>query len=282
MLALIAGRGALPQRVAGAQKRWPTVVALEGTPPDTLIPEITFRLETLGTLFTTLRDRGVTQVAFAGAIDRPQVDSGAIDMATAPLVPKIIAALRTGDDGAVRVVINLFEDAGFDVLGVADALPDVLLPVGVATKTDLGPSATADADRAATIINAMAQADVGQSCVVAQGQALAIEALPGTEWMLRSLTVPKPLSDHNQVEMATGPTRMRDPNLPKGGILFKAPKPGQEMRIDMPTIGPDTIAQAAEVELDGIVIAAGGVMVLDPDRTIEQANRLGLFLWVRD
>ena len=74
----------------------------------------------------------------------------------------------------------------------------------------------------------------------------------------------------------------RLPELPTGGILMKAPKASQERRIDLPAIGPDTVAAAAQLGLNGIVIEAGGVMVIDPDATIAAANGTGLFLWVRE
>jgi DUF1009 family protein len=106
----------------------------------------------------------------------------------------------------------------------------------------------------------MGAVDIGQSCVVAAGQALAVEALFGTDWMLDSL-------------------RLRPDGA--GGVLFKAPKPDQDRRVDLPTIGPSTVAGAAAAGLSGIAIEAGGVMVTDRDRTIADCDRLGLFLWVR-
>ncbi|MHA1128546.1 MAG: UDP-2,3-diacylglucosamine diphosphatase LpxI domain-containing protein, partial [Alphaproteobacteria bacterium] len=65
------------------------------------------------------------------------------------------------------------------------------------------------------------------------------------------------------------------------GVLSKAPKLDQDLRVDLPAIGPDTVRNAAKAGLAGIVISAGGVMVLDRETTISEADRLGLFLWVR-
>jgi len=64
-------------------------------------------------------------------------------------------------------------------------------------------------------------------------------------------------------------------------VLVKGPKPGQDRRIDMPAIGPATVRGAAAAGLAGIVIEAGGVMVLDRATVIDLADRLGLFVWVR-
>ena len=69
--------------------------------------------------------------------------------------------------------------------------------------------------------------------------------------------------------------------IPSGGVLAKAPKPGQDRRVDLPAIGPGTVDRAAAAGLEGIVIATGGVMVLDLAETIARADAAGLFLWVR-
>jgi len=111
------------------------------------------------------------------------------------------------------------------------------------------------------VIAAMSRADVGQACVVQNGQAIAIEARFGTDWMLASLGA-----------RPDGP----------GGVLFKTPKPDQDRRIDLPVIGPATVAGAAAAGLSGIVIEAGGVLVLDRSRVVAECDRLGLFLWARE
>ncbi|MYF89777.1 MAG: LpxI family protein, partial [Boseongicola sp. SB0676_bin_33] len=66
-----------------------------------------------------------------------------------------------------------------------------------------------------------------------------------------------------------------------GGIFAKAPKPGQDRRVDLPTIGPGTATCVADAGLGGIVIEAGGVMVLDREESVQVADDAGIFLWVR-
>ncbi len=124
-----------------------------------------------------------------------------------------------------------------------------------------------DATRAAAIVAALGQADVGQGAVVAQGLCLALETLPGTDAMLR---------------FVAGLDDLRpDPKGAKG-LLYKAPKPGQERRVDLPALGPGTVRAAAEAGLGGIAFEAGGVMLLDRDQMLAEADRLGLFLWARE
>jgi len=261
MLALIAGTGALPGELTERLDAPPLVCALEGFDPDDLVVDVRFRLETLGSLLAVLRDNGVTQVCMAGAIGRPSIDPAAIDTATLPLVPLLQQAMASGDDGALRAAITIFEQAGMTVSGAHEIAPDLLPPTGCATLAKPGERDRDDAARGAEIVVAMSAADIGQACVVQRHQALAIEGAFGTDWMLRSLT--------------TRPDA-------GGGVLFKAPKPGQDRRVDLPAIGPDTVVAACAAGLSGMVIEAGGVMVLDRPGVLAECNRLGLFLWVRE
>ena len=116
-LALIAGRGRLPAVVAGAQDVAPLVCGYEGMLPDALAVDLTFRLETLGTLLVQLGERGITQVCFCGGIDRPALDPTKLDSETMALVPLFQKALAAGDNGALQVLKDIFEQTGFTVVG---------------------------------------------------------------------------------------------------------------------------------------------------------------------
>ena len=80
----------------------------------------------------------------------------------------------------------------------------------------------------------------------------------------------------------SGPQAERARLKGAGAILYKAPKPGQDRRADLPTIGPKTVEGAARAGLRGIVVAAGGVIVLERARVIEMCAQAGLFLVVQD
>lgn len=261
--AIVAGQGALPALIAEALES-PLVYALEGFEP--AIPARPFRLERLVPMLDGMVDEGVGRVVFAGAVRRPRLDPEAFDARTATLVPRFLGAMRTGDDGALRELIAIFEEWGFEVAGVDAIRPDLVPGPGVLAGA---PSATdrTDAARAAEILAATGPLDIGQGCVVVQGLCLAFETLPGTEAML---------------DFAAAHQGLRPD--PKGarGVLYKAPKPMQDRRIDLPAVGPDTVAQAAGAGLAGIAWAAGGVMMLDRAATIAAAEDAGLFLWARE
>ncbi|WP_170358387.1 LpxI family protein [Ruegeria arenilitoris] len=261
MLALIAGTGALPGEVVARLSDRPLICAMEGFTPDALIADIVFPLEQLGSFLADLKARGVTQICMAGAVRRPAIDPSRIDAATMPLVPVLQQAMMSGDDGALRAVIGIFENSGLTVRAAHEIAPALLPELGCLTETQPSEAELSDADRAAGILRAMGAADIGQACAVSKGQALAVESIYGTDWMLQSLT--------------------QRPDA-GGGVLFKAPKPDQDRRADLPTIGPGTVSGAVTAGLAGIVIEKGGVIVLQQDRVIDECNRLGLFLYVRE
>ena len=258
---MIAGMGALPKALSASQAEKPLVCSLEGFLPDGLSPDVVFRLEHLGTFLIDLKARGVHEVCFAGAIRRPQIDPAAIDADTMPLVPIISEAIGSGDDGALRAVMSLFEDQGFTIRSAEELAPDLLPGLGILGRHQVLEASEADAARAERLMETLSEEDVGQACIVANGQVLAIEAVFGTDWMLASMK-----------------------NRPdgKGGIFYKSPKLGQDRRADLPLIGPDTAMACAEAGLNGIVIEAGGVMVLDQENLIARCDAAGLFLWVRE
>ncbi len=261
-IALIAGEGRLAPAIASALDD-PLVYALDGLSP--AVAAKPFRLERLVPFLDELLDQGATEVVFAGAIRRPRIEPELFDARTMAIVPRIVMGMQSGDDAALRAVIEVFEESGLKVLSVDEILPDLVPGEGVLAG-EPGPRDHKDAARAAEIVRGLGPLDVGQGAVVAQGLCLAIEALPGTQAMLEFVGLHAGLKP--------------DPKGAKG-VLYKAPKPGQDRRIDLPTIGPDTVAQVAAAGLGGIVWEAGGVILLERETAIAAAQDAGLFLWAR-
>lgn len=302
MLALIAGSGDLPRMLYEALEPKPYVVALEGFAPQTIPHDRTFRIETLGGLIDDLNARGITELCLAGSIQRPVLDPTKLDTATQPLVPRLMSALSQGDDAALRVVLDLFEEAGIIPQAAHALLPALLPEPGLLSEREPDDQARADLARAREVVAAMGAADLGQSCIVCKGRVLATEAVMGTDWMVQVTALFR--AANSGVDM-TGPNLRFLPGgealvkmlstdagfpmidamgLPDpirfGGILYKAPKPGQDLRVDMPVIGPETIRQAAAAALDGIIVQSGAVMVLDQATVRSKAKQHDIFVWV--
>lgn len=263
--AIIAGQGRLPRALAEAMTDVPLVAALDGFTPDGLTVDLRFRIERLVPFLRALERDGVGQVIFAGAVTRPRLDPALLDEATAALLPRLMQAMTAGDDAALRVVIDLFEEFGFSVVGVEGLAPALLPKAGVLSGT-VTPRDEADAARAADIVAALGAVDVGQGAVVAQGLCLGVEALPGTDALLAQVA---------------GISGLRPDPARGRGVFYKAAKPGQDRRIDLPTIGPDTLRAVSAAGLGGLAFQAGSVICLDLAEMRRLAGELGLFLWAR-
>lgn len=261
-LAIIAGAGGLPAALVAALPDRPLVCALDGFAPAGLAVDRVFRVEQLAIFLRWLEDQGVSDVTFAGAVQRPRLDPALFDPATATMVPRLLAAMGQGDDATLREVLAIFAEAGFALRGVAEIAPHLVPGPGVHAGA-IGPQVEKDAARAEAIVAALGAVDVGQGCVVAGGLCLAVEALPGTDAMLAFVA---------QIPAALRPAK---------GLFFKAPKPGQDRRIDLPALGVETVRNAAAAGLGGIVWQAGGVICLDLPAMQAEAAQRGLFLWAR-
>lgn len=259
-LAILAGEGVLPLALASAygDAVFVSFVPELAAPPGNA--GLQARFERLGALFADLRAVGVSEVVMAGAMTRPVLDQRALDVETTALLPRLMAAKSGGDDGLLRAVIDIFEDAGFAVRGAHELLPELVAEAGLLAGPAPDQQDRADIDRARAILQALAPLDVGQAAVVAGGLCLGIETQQGTDYLLRC------------VAMTPGNLR------PGAGVIVKMPKPGQDLRVDMPAIGPDTVDAADEADLAGIVVQAGAVLILDRDKTLAAAQRAGLFL----
>jgi UDP-2,3-diacylglucosamine hydrolase len=269
-LAIVAGRGALPRLLAedcAARRRPYCVVVFDGLALDWLDghPVLAASYEKPGRLFDALRAAGCRSVTFAGGIARPRLQPLGFDLKMLRLAPRLLRGIRSGDDSTLRLVASIFEAEGFAVQAPQEILPDLVATAGILGRH--APSAVdrSDADRAAAIVAALGAADVGQAAVVAGGICLGLESIQGTDALLAFV--------------ARTPAELRPAAK---GVLFKGPKPGQDRRVDLPAIGPGTLAGAAAAGLAGVAVEADGVMILDHAATIAAADAAGLFLWARE
>ncbi|MFY0680426.1 MAG: UDP-2,3-diacylglucosamine diphosphatase LpxI [Thalassovita sp.] len=264
-LAILAGAGALPVLLSQARPDAVAVVfdgvshGLVETAP------VLHRFEKLGEMFDDLRGRGVSQIVMAGSMSRPPLDPTALDPLMITLAPRLMAAMQGGDDALLRLVVDIIEEQGFEVLGAHEVLPELTVGTGHIAGPTPSERAQADANRGADILGALAPVDVGQGCVVASGLCLGIETLQGTDFLLDMV--------------AQTPAHLRRAG---GGVFVKAPKRGQDLRVDMPAIGPDTIKRVKAAGLEGLVLQAGQVLILEREATLTAAKQAEIFILGQD
>lgn len=271
-LAIMAGAGDLPRLLAEkcrSDGQAYLVVQFPGVPLDWTgdHPVEAVQFEKFGHIFKTLRDHHCTRVTFAGAMARPRLNPTKFDRKFLSVAPALLSALKGGDDATLRAISKVFEDEGFGVIAAHSILDSLIVEAGVLTKARPSAEDKADAARAQIIVDALGAVDVGQGAVVAQGICLAVESIQGTDRMLQFVA-----------DTAEG---FRPDQKGGKGVLYKGVKPEQDRRMDVPTVGPNTVDMAAKAGLAGIVMEAGEIQVLDLPQTVARADALGLFLWAR-
>ncbi len=273
VLGVIAGSGALPQEIAEARRAAGDpyfILALEGSCGDWVAehPHKLAPAGEVGAIFAALRGAGVERVAFAGGYLRPRLRALRFDWTGLRAAWRLVRLMRRGDDALLRGVAQIFAENGFTLTGAAELLPEAVARPGLLAGPAPSPEDLEDARRAAMIVAALGPLDVGQGAVVAKGLCLAVEAIEGTDILLERLA-------------ALPPARRAAAPAPSG-VLFKGRKPGQESRLDMPAVGPLTLEKAAAAGLKGIVVEAGGALILEAGAALELADRLGVFLYGLD
>lgn len=269
-IAIIAGGGYLPVRLAEFCKKDNIdfiISRIDGLSDGVLdsYDGHTLALGQFGKRFAALKAAGVKSVAMVGYVKRPDFSKLGLDAKGLTLVPKLISAGKKGDDALLRAVIGIFESEGFNVIGAEELQSEILGQAGAIGNISPNENDLKDIEIGIQIAKEIGRLDIGQGCVICDGVVLAVEAQEGTDNMLKRII---DLPEH---------LRGNEDNL--HGILVKCPKPNQEMRIDLPTIGLNTLLNAHNACLKGVAFAANKTIMLDKDALIEKANELNMFLY---
>lgn len=264
-LAILSGGGLLPEKVAEACIRddIPYIAVDLGGAAGKWIQNhnpFSVSLGQVGRLLDKLSEEGCDAVTMAGPLVRPQLSKIRFDWRGTTMLPRLAKLFRKGDDALLSGIAELFEENGFRVVGPETMLNDVLAGSGVMTIATPQEDAQQDIRQARDILGALSPHDIGQAIVVANGVCLAVEAAEGTARMLDRVA------------------ELRADDEVRAGVMVKLPKLGQDLRIDLPTIGPDTVTSAVAARLAGIAVEAGSGFILDQDETIRLCDEAGLFL----
>lgn len=268
-LVLVAGAGRLPELVAQSLERAGRpfrVLAVRGFTERAMRARASATVDLLdipGTL-SILKNWGPSGVVPAGGVARPS-PAALLNASHALRNRDILRHMAGGDDRLLRAVIGLLEEEGHRVVGVHEVAPDLLGRSGQIGRHSPSEAAQVSIDTGQRMLTALAPYDVGQAAVVAAQRVLAVEGPEGTDRMLaRARAISRKPFGYG--------------SAPEGTVLVKLPKQGQDLRIDLPAIGPRTMRNAAAAGCVGIALGAGHTLIIDEAETVAEADRLGLFL----
>jgi UDP-2,3-diacylglucosamine hydrolase len=268
-LAILCGSGVFPLEVAAEARRAgrePFLIGVVGSTdaPIEAFPHVWLRMGEVGKLFAVLKERGVGEMAMIGAMTRPEFADLRLDWGAVRRAAELAQLFRGGDNGLLVGLADIFEREGVRIVGAHEVAPRLTAPAGLIGARPVSSEDRSDIGLGARLIEALSPFDAGQGAVVAAGRVLAIEAAEGTDAMLARVAELR----------SSGRLRHKGP----AGVLVKAPKRGQDLRLDMPAVGPHTIASAARAEVRGVALAAGRVLVVERERCAREADGAGLFL----
>jgi len=262
-LGILAAGGDLPIRIAASARaggRAVYVVALEGIADAGVaaFPHSWSSLGQVNRILGAFRKAGCRELVIAGAMQRPDLLRLKVDLGFFRHLGTVARLTRGGDDSVLRRVVRFFEAEGFAVTGIGDVAPELLAPPGQLGAHAIGAAAAVAIEHGARLMTALGPFDVGQAIVATADGIIAVEGVTGTDAMLRELA------------------REGGAPIASGGVLLKLAKPGQELRVDLPTIGPTTVERAAAAGLAAIAVSAGAAVIMDRPRTLAAADAAGL------
>jgi UDP-2,3-diacylglucosamine hydrolase len=267
---LIAAGGVMPFAVADsltARGINPVVFALRGACDPVAVARFRHHWISIGQLGRAVklfRAENCRQLVFIGTLVRPALSEIRLDWGTLRVIGRVWAAFRGGDDHLLSGIGHILEQDGFRMVGIKDVAPDLLMPEGCLTRRWPDEDAAADIVKGRDVLRALGPFDIGQATVVIDGHVVGVEDIEGTDGLLARVARLR----------AEGRIRARSAR----GVLVKAPKSGQDLRFDLPTLGPRSVEGAAAAGLAGIAIVAGNTVVVEPQSMIEAADAAGLFV----
>jgi len=269
-IGLIAAGGVMPFAVADsltARGINPVLFALRGACDPVRVERFRHHWISIGQLGKAaklFRAENCRDLVFIGTLVRPALSEIRLDWGTLRVIGRVWAAFRGGDDHLLSGIGRILEQDGFRMVGIKDVAPDLLMPEGCLTLKAPDENAAADIARGRDVLRALSPFDIGQAAVVIDGHVVGVEDIEGTDGLLARVARLR----------AEGRIRAKTAR----GVLVKAPKSGQDLRFDLPTLGPRTVEGAVAAKLAGIAIVAGNTIVVEPQAMIEAADAAGLFV----
>jgi len=207
-----------------------------------------------GKIINLIKEKKSKKVLFAGKISKPKFSTLRLDLKGVYYMPGIMRAAKLGDAAIIKVIIKILDNENIKVISSTFFNPELTVKSGNYTKLKPNISDSNSIKNGITYFNKLNSLDHIQAVIVKDGNILATEDRQGTKKMLSNL---KKKSE---------------------GILIKLPKKKQDLRIDLPTVGFQTLKDCKKYGLKGIVLKSKKNIFLDKAKSINFANKNKIFI----
>ena len=219
------------------------------------------KITELGKAISILKKNNCKNVIFIGKVERPDISLLKFDTKALFYLPRLFSAFKKGDGNILKEIIKIFKENKLNVVNSMKFTTELIFKDKSINKLKINNTDKSSISKGVKIIKSLSKFDIGQSVVINNGYVLAIEGPEGTdETIKRSLHLSKKYKLKNK------------------SILIKFPKANQDLRIDLPTIGFDTIKNCIKANIKGIAVKRSQNIILDKDKIINLVKKNNFFI----
>ena len=256
-IGFVFGNGSLPELLL-AQCPMSVCVLLGNAPQNIKTAEVfqNFQITQIPQMLDFFKANKVTHICLAGGVTKPKLNFTLLNLRVFPLLWKILTLPNKGDNHLLTTILSHIQSKDFEIIAATEIIPDLLIKEGYLTKTRPNKEYNNSIKLAVQFLNDISIYDISQACIVENSCIIAVEGIEGTAGMI---------------------ARTKEFNK-SGAILVKMPKKKQTLKVDMPTIGIETVKQCIDSNICGVVIKAENTIVLHKEMVIKLANDAGIFI----
>ena len=269
-LAIVAGGGKLPVCVAEAARvngEEPLIFSIRGESDAdwSNYEAVDLGIGDIAGFKSASRSAGVDRIVLSGSVRvRPSWRDIRLNFGTIWRLPRLLATLMHGGDNLVlTTTIGLLEDEGMKVIGAHEIAPGLVTKSGPLGSHSPDKQSLEDIRVSIKAARLLGELDIGQGVIAVGGRVVALEGPEGTDSMIARI---------NELRARERISSKRR------GVLVKLCKPGQDVRVDLPSAGLSTLKNALDAGLAGVALEAGRSLLLDQPEVIEFADANGLFI----
>ena len=265
MLGIIAGETSLPKylinKLIKNKKKFLIIDLTRLSLYKKYINSYSLKITQLGQAISILNKNNCKKIIFVGKVIRPEISLLKFDRKALFYLPRLYSAFKRGDGSILKEIIKIFDENKIKVLNSMKFTPELIFKDKNLNNVKAGSLDKASINKGIQIIRSLSKFDIGQSVVLNNGYVLAIEGPEGTDEMIkRSANLQKKLELKNK------------------SILIKFPKSNQDLRVDLPTIGLDTVKNCIKANIKGIAVKRSKNIILEKDKIFNLTKKNNFFI----